>query len=46
MPEKPPSAKKAVFFKKLAAQLSSAWLACYINPKQKKNFFAKTFLIL
>jgi hypothetical protein len=35
MPEKQSGAKKSHFFKKRAAQLSSAWLACYKNPKLK-----------
>jgi hypothetical protein len=47
MPEKPPCAKQAVFFNKLAAQLSSAWLACYKNLKQKiKKFFLQTLFFL
>jgi hypothetical protein len=39
MPENTPQCKKGCFFKKLAAQLRSAWLACYINLKVHLKFF-------
>jgi hypothetical protein len=38
MPENTPQCKKGCFFKNLAAQLRSAWLACYINLKVHLKF--------